>query len=49
MKDHAAYEASVAEANKTQIATNVKEAHLLMPIPQREIDLNLELTQNTGY
>ena len=49
MKEHAAYEASVAEKNKTDIAANIKDAHNLMPIPQRERDLNPELTQNQGY
>ena len=49
MKDHSAYEASVAEKNKTEIATNVKDAFLLMPIPQSEIDLNPALKQNPGY
>lgn len=49
MKEHSAYEASVAEKNKTEIATNIKDAHKLMPIPQRERDLNPLLTQNPGY
>jgi len=49
MKDHSAYEASVAEANKTEIAANIKDAYTLYPIPQREIDLNEALTQNPGY
>ena len=49
MKDHSAYEASVAEKNKTEIATNVKDAYLLMPIPQLEIDSNPALKQNPGY
>ena len=49
MKDHSAYESKVAEKNKTDIALNVKDAHLLMPIPQLERDLNKELTQNPGY
>lgn len=49
MKDHAAYEASVAESNKVEIAQNVGDHMVLMPIPQREIDLNPELTQNPGY
>jgi hypothetical protein len=52
MKDHAAYEVSVAEANKTQIATNVKEHMILMPIPQREIDLRPNdpgFKQNLGW
>jgi len=49
MKEHAAYEANVAEKNKTEIATNIKDAHKLMPIPQSEMDLNKLLTQNPGY
>ncbi len=49
MKDHSAYESKVAEKNKTDIALNVKDAHLLMPIPQVERDLNPLLTQNPGY
>ena len=49
MKEHAAYEASVAESNKTEIAQNIGDHMILMPIPQREIDLNPELTQNPGY
>ena len=49
MKDHAAYEASVAESNKVELAQNIKDHMVLMPIPQREIDLNPELTQNPGY
>lgn len=49
MKEHAAYEAGVAESNKVEIAQNIKDYMVLMPIPQREIDLNPELTQNAGY
>ena len=49
MKDHSAYESKVAESNKTDIAVNAKDAHLLMPIPQLERDLNPGLTQNSGY
>jgi tetratricopeptide (TPR) repeat protein len=49
MKEHAAYEASVAESNKVEIAQNVKDYMILMPIPQREADLNAELQQNLGY
>ena len=49
MKVHSAYEANVAEKNKTDIAINVKDAHLLMPVPQLERDLNPSLTQNPGY
>ncbi|WP_057936586.1 RagB/SusD family nutrient uptake outer membrane protein [Algoriphagus resistens] len=49
MKEHAAYEAGVAESNKVEIAQNIKDYMVLMPIPQREIDLNPELSQNDGY
>lgn len=49
MKAHAAREASLAEASKTEIGQNVQEHMVVMPIPQREIDLNPLLTQNTGY
>ncbi len=49
MKDHSAYEAGVAETNKTDIAKNLKDYMILMPIPQRELDLNPELTQNPGW
>ena len=49
MTEHSAYEARVAEKNKTDIATNVKDTYTLMPIPQREIDLNSALKQNQGY
>lgn len=49
MKEHSAYEANVAEKNKTEIAKNIKDHMLLMPIPQSEIDLNPNLSQNTGY
>lgn len=49
MKDHAAIEAQLAESDKTSIASNIKDFHVLMPIPQHEIDLNLELQQNPGY
>ena len=49
MKEHAAYEAGVAESNKVEISQNIKDYMVLMPIPQREIDLNPELTQNPGY
>ena len=49
MKEHSAYEAKVAEANKTEIAQNIKEYMILMPIPQSEIDLNPNLVQNAGY
>jgi len=49
MKEHAAYEASVAESNKVEIAQNIQDYMILMPIPQREVDLNEELEQNPGY
>lgn len=49
MKEHSAYEAKVAEKNKTDIAKNIKDCMLLMPIPQSEIDLNPALIQNDGY
>jgi hypothetical protein len=49
MKEHSAYEAGVAESNKTDIAKNIKDHMILMPIPQRELDLNPELVQNPGW
>ena len=49
MKEHAAYEASVAESNKVEIAQNIQDYMILMPIPQREVDLNGDLSQNPGY
>lgn len=49
MKAHGTTEASLAESNKTEIANNVKDHHILYPIPQREIDLNPDLQQNPGY
>jgi hypothetical protein len=50
MKEHSTYEAGVAEPNKTQLAQNIKDYMILMPIPQREIDLRPgELWQNTGW
>ena len=49
MREHSAYEASVAESNKTDIANNLKDHMILMPIPQREIDLNPEIIQNPGW
>jgi tetratricopeptide (TPR) repeat protein len=49
MKEHAAYEASVAENNKVEIAQNIQDHMVLMPIPQREVDLNPNVLQNTGY
>jgi len=49
MKEHATYEAGVAEKNKVDIGQNLKDYMVLMPIPQREIDLNPALTQNPGY
>lgn len=49
MKDHSILEAQLAESNKVEIGQNVKDYMILMPIPQREIDLNPELVQNPGY
>jgi hypothetical protein len=50
MKEHSAHEAAVAEPNKTQLAQNIKDHMILMPIPQREIDLRHdELWQNPGW
>jgi tetratricopeptide (TPR) repeat protein len=49
MLAHAAYEASVAEANKTDIIKNYKDCMTLMPVPQSQLDLNKELTQNPGW
>ena len=49
MKEHSAYEANVAENNKVDIANNVKDYMVLMPIPRRELDLNPELIQNPGW
>ena len=49
MREHSAYEASVAESNKVEIAQNLKDYMILMPIPQREVDLNADLQQNPGY
>jgi hypothetical protein len=49
MKEHAAYEASVAESKKVEIGQNVQDHMILMPLPQREVDLNPELQQNSGY
>lgn len=49
MKEHSAYEAAVAESNKTDIAKNIKDHMILMPIPQSEIDLNPALEQNPGW
>lgn len=49
MKEHAAYEAAHAESNKTELAANIRDYMVLMPIPQYELDLNKELTQNPGW
>jgi len=49
MREHSAYEASVAESNKTDLAKNLKDHMVLMPIPQSELDLNPELVQNPGW
>jgi hypothetical protein len=29
--------------------TGIKPTHVFLPIPQRELDLNPQLTQNPGY
>jgi tetratricopeptide (TPR) repeat protein len=49
MKQHSTIEAGLAESNKTQIGQNIKDYMVLMPIPQREIDLNKLIVQNPGY
>lgn len=49
MEAHGMREAELAESNKVEISDNIREAHNLYPIPQRELDLNSELTQNPGY
>lgn len=49
MKEHSTYEASVAESNKIEIGQNIKDHMILLPIPQRELDINPELTQNPGW
>jgi hypothetical protein len=49
MLAHSAYEASVAEPNKTDIARNFRDCMTLMPVSQSQIDLNKELTQNPGW
>ena len=49
MLEHAAYEASVAEKNKTDIIKNYRDCMILMPVPQSQLDLNKELTQNPGW
>lgn len=49
MKAHGTLEATLAESNKTTITANAKEYQLLYPIPQREMDINKLLTQNSGY
>jgi starch-binding outer membrane protein, SusD/RagB family len=49
MKDHSVLEAQLAESNKVELGQNVGEHMVLMPIPQREIDLNPELVQNPGW
>lgn len=49
MKAHGATEAALAESNKTEITANADAHHVLFPIPQREVDLNKDIQQNTGY
>ena len=49
MKEHSQIEADLAEDNKVEIGQNIQDYMVLMPIPQREIDLNSQLTQNPGY
>lgn len=49
MQEHSANEAALAESNKTEIATNLKDYMILMPIPQHEIDINPKLVQNPGW
>jgi hypothetical protein len=49
MKKHSTIEAGLAESNKIQIGQNVQDYMVLMPIPQRETDLNDQLVQNPGY
>lgn len=39
----------LVSVTKAKGKTNVQETHTLFPIPQREIDLNPNLTQNPGY
>lgn len=49
MKAHSRYEANIAEKNKVDIEKNLKDYMILMPIPQHELDLNKNLTQNPGW
>jgi hypothetical protein len=50
MKDHGAAEfALTGELGKQELAANVSSKYLLLPIPQREIDLNPDLKQNPEY
>ncbi len=49
MKAHGTLEAQLAESNKTTITANAKEFQVLYPVPQREVDINKSLTQNSGY
>ncbi len=49
MKEHALIESKLAEPEKISIANNIKDFHILMPIPQHEIDLNPAMQQNPGY
>ncbi len=49
MVEHGQNEAALAESLKADISANVKDIHNRFPIPQHEIDLNPDLSQNTGY
>ncbi|QGY47543.1 RagB/SusD family nutrient uptake outer membrane protein [Maribellus comscasis] len=50
MKEHGQVEAQLAgEPLKTTITNNVKDFKTLFPVPQRERDLNPDLSQNTGW
>lgn len=49
MIDHSILEAQLAETNKVELGQNVGEHMILMPIPQREIDINSALVQNPGW
>ncbi|WP_430815101.1 RagB/SusD family nutrient uptake outer membrane protein [Carboxylicivirga sp. RSCT41] len=49
MRQHGSNEAILAEDDKTEISSNIKEHMVLMPIPQYERNLNPKLEQNPGY
>ena len=49
MQQHGVNEAKLAEEDKTEISSNIKEHMVLMPIPQYERNLNPKLEQNPGY